>query len=79
MDTVHGAKTSEDIYNNKKVKLSPNRPWRPIGFKTLRIPHCLDNRLTDGGKLVSPTYRPLIYSPETLFLCFWYSLLLEDE
>jgi hypothetical protein len=22
------------------------------------IPHCLDNRLTDGGKVVSPTYRP---------------------
>jgi hypothetical protein len=21
----------------------------------LRIPHCLDNRLTDGGKVVSPT------------------------
>jgi hypothetical protein len=25
----------------------------------LRIPHCLDNRLTDGGKVVSPTHRPL--------------------
>jgi hypothetical protein len=23
----------------------------------LRIPHCLDNRLTDGGKVVSPTHR----------------------
>jgi hypothetical protein len=22
----------------------------------LRIPHCLDNRLTDGGKIVSPTH-----------------------
>jgi hypothetical protein len=38
----------------------------------LRIPHCLDNRLTDGGKVVSPTHRPLLYSPETLFLSFWY-------
>jgi hypothetical protein len=43
----------------------------------LRIPHCLANRLTDGGKVVSPTHRPLLYSPETLFLCFWYSFLLE--
>jgi hypothetical protein len=34
----------------------------------LRIPHCLDNRLTDGGKVVSPTHRPLLYSPEKLFL-----------
>jgi hypothetical protein len=46
------------------------------GCKMLRIPHCLDNRLTNGGKVVSPTHRPLLYSPETLFLCFWYSFLL---
>jgi hypothetical protein len=39
--------------------------------KILRIPHCLDNRLTDGGEVVSSTHRPLLYSPETLFLCFW--------
>jgi hypothetical protein len=24
----------------------------------LRIPHCLDNWLTDGGKVVGPTHRP---------------------
>jgi hypothetical protein len=24
----------------------------------LRIPHCLDNGLTDGGKVVSPTHQP---------------------
>jgi hypothetical protein len=24
----------------------------------LRIPHCLDNRLTDGDEVVSPTHRP---------------------
>jgi hypothetical protein len=24
----------------------------------LRIPHCLDNRLIDGGKIVSPLHRP---------------------
>jgi hypothetical protein len=43
----------------------------------LGIPHCLDSQLTDGGKVVSITHRPLLYSPETLFLCFWYSFLLE--
>jgi hypothetical protein len=47
--------------------------------KMLRIPHCLDNRLTDGGKVVSSTHQPLLYSPETLFLCFWYSFLLEAD
>jgi hypothetical protein len=24
----------------------------------LRIPHCLDNLLTDGGKVVRPTHQP---------------------
>jgi hypothetical protein len=24
----------------------------------LRIPHCLDNRLIDDGKVVSPTHQP---------------------
>jgi hypothetical protein len=24
----------------------------------LRIPHCLDNQLRDGGKVVSPTHQP---------------------
>jgi hypothetical protein len=44
----------------------------------LRIPHCLDNRLTDGGKVVSPTHLPHCF-PEILFFCFWYTFLLEAE
>jgi hypothetical protein len=28
------------------------------GCEMLRIQHCLDNRLTDGGKVVSPMNRP---------------------
>jgi hypothetical protein len=28
----------------------------------LKIPHCLDSRLTDGGKVVSPTHRPRLTS-----------------
>jgi hypothetical protein len=36
----------------------------------LRILHCLDSRLTDGGKAVGLTRRPLLYSPKH------YSLLL---
>jgi hypothetical protein len=38
------------------------------GCEMLRIPRCLDNRLTDGGKVVSPTitildifHRPVFY------------------
>jgi hypothetical protein len=28
------------------------------GCEMLRIPHCLDNRFTDGGKVVSPMHLP---------------------
>jgi hypothetical protein len=45
------------------------------GCEILRIPHCLDNRIIDGGAAPAA-----LYPPETLlFLCFWYSFLLEDE
>jgi hypothetical protein len=37
----------------------------------LRILHCLDNRLTDGGKVVSLTCRPRL----TLRKIFWYFVL----
>jgi hypothetical protein len=63
-----------------KIKAAPVTGLGGLsGCKILRIPHCLDNRLTDGGKVVSPTYRPLLSSPETLFVCLWYSFLLETE
>jgi hypothetical protein len=29
-----------------------DRPWRPIGLWDVK--YCLDSRLTDGGKVVSP-------------------------
>jgi hypothetical protein len=34
----------------------------------LRILHCVDDRLTDGGKVVSPTYRPLSTPQKHYFL-----------
>jgi hypothetical protein len=34
----------------------------------LRIPHCQDNRLTDGGKSVSLKHRLPVYSPKRLFI-----------
>jgi hypothetical protein len=35
----------------------------PQGFETSRLPHFLDNRLKDGGKIVSLTRRPLFTPP----------------
>jgi hypothetical protein len=45
----------------------------------LRIPHYLDNRPTDGGKVVSPMHRLGSSTKEILFFCFWYSFMLEAE
>jgi hypothetical protein len=33
----------------------------------LRNPHCLENRLTDGGMVVSPTHRPLFTLQKHIF------------
>jgi hypothetical protein len=35
------------------------------GSELLGIPHCLDNQLTDGGKVVSLTHRPR-FTPQKL-------------
>jgi hypothetical protein len=45
----------------------------PYGCETSRLPHFLDNRLTDGGEVVSPTVA--LYPQEDS----WYSFLLEAE
>jgi hypothetical protein len=42
----------------QSVRQNPsNRPWRPIVSEMMRIQLYLDNRLTDGGKVVSLTHR----------------------
>jgi hypothetical protein len=47
----------------------------PYGCETLRVPHYLDNRLTDGGEVVSLMRRP----PFTPHEDSWYSFMLEAE
>jgi hypothetical protein len=37
----------------------------------LRIPHCLDNRLTDGGKVVSPMHLSH-FTPQKHFYLYVY-------
>jgi hypothetical protein len=61
-------------FRKVKVKAIAGRegPW---GCETSRLPHFLDSRLVDGGKVVSLTRRPLFTPQED----FWYSFLLEAE
>jgi hypothetical protein len=60
----------------KKSKAIPvtgrEGPW---GCERSRLPHHLDNRLTDGGKVVSLMRRPRFTPQESS----WYSFLLEAE
>jgi hypothetical protein len=60
----------------KKGKATPvtdrDGPW---GCERLRHPHFLDNRLTDGGEVVSLTRRPR-FTPQEYS---WYSFLSEAE
>jgi hypothetical protein len=47
-------------HNNKEGKAIPVRsPGGPQGCKTSRLPHFLENRLTDSNEVVSLTRRPL--------------------
>jgi hypothetical protein len=43
-----------------KVNLSLYRPWRTLGLREVEAPTFSDIRLTDGGKVVSPMYWPLL-------------------
>jgi hypothetical protein len=54
------------------------------GCKILRIQHCLDNRLTDGSKVVNPAHRPRSTPQKHYFLLLvlisissYFSVLLE--
>jgi hypothetical protein len=38
------------------------------GCMMLRIPHCLDNQWTDGGKVVNPAHRPRFTPQNIIFL-----------
>jgi hypothetical protein len=41
------------------IKLFLYRPWRPLGLREVEAPTFSDIGLIDGGKVVSPTRRPL--------------------
>jgi hypothetical protein len=61
--------TRKGLQSKVNVNYPCNRPWRPKVCETSRLPHFLDNRLTDGGE-VSLTKR----QEDS-----WYSFLLEAE
>jgi hypothetical protein len=48
------------LYQLKKIKKAiPVTDHRGLyGCEMLMFPHCIDNQLTDGGRLVGPTHWP---------------------
>jgi hypothetical protein len=63
-----------DLYKKGKATPVTGREGT-LGCETSRLPHFLDNRLTDGGEVVSLTRRPPFTSQEDS----WYSFLLEAK
>jgi hypothetical protein len=59
----------------RSISYPCNRPWSPQGCETLRLPHFLDNQLTDIGEAVSLKSWPPLTPQEHS----WYSFLLEAE
>jgi hypothetical protein len=62
-----------------KVKLSRNRPWRPIGLWDIEDP-TLSRQSAHRWRHGCQPYTPADhYCPVTSLLSFWYSFLLEAE
>jgi hypothetical protein len=59
MEAVEAEEMQNPQSANKNGKAIPvtggTGPW---GCETANLPHFLDNRLTDGGEVVSPMRRP---------------------
>jgi hypothetical protein len=47
------------LFGLVKVKLCLYMPWRPLELREVEVPTFSDIRLINGGKVVSPTRRPL--------------------
>jgi hypothetical protein len=61
------------------ISYSRNRSWRPIGLLDVKDP-TLFRQSTHIWRQGCQLYPPAaLYTPETLFFCFWYSFLLEAE
>jgi hypothetical protein len=54
------------LWVSQKWSYLRDRPWR-----CWEIPHCLDDRLKDGGKAVSPMHRPLSKTKTKLNSMVW--------
>jgi hypothetical protein len=63
------------LYHVKGKAIRVTGRGGPQGCETSRLPHFLDNRLTDGGEVVSLTHRP----PFTQHEYSWHSFLLEAQ
>jgi hypothetical protein len=60
-------------------KYSRNRPWRPIGLWDVKDPTLFRQSAHRWRQGCQPYAPAVLYSPETLCICFWYSFLLEAE
>jgi hypothetical protein len=58
-EEMHFLSAVKGCTRQSKEKFSLYRPWRPVGLRDVEVPTFSDTRLIDGGKVISPTRRPL--------------------
>jgi hypothetical protein len=76
--------TASALSNRTGVLLEASRLWpqmkqRPIGLGGVEDPTLSRQSAHRWRSGCQPYASAALYSPETLFLCFWYSFLLEAE
>jgi hypothetical protein len=77
---VKNVQNYEPLCRKVKVKISLLQAMEAHGLREVEaIPHYLDKRLIDGGKVVSPTRQPHFTPRFLYFKNSWYSFLLEAE
>jgi hypothetical protein len=59
-EIILSSRTAASMHFGGKVKLSLYMPWRTLGLREFEAPTFSDIRLIDGGRVVSPTRRPLL-------------------
>jgi hypothetical protein len=53
----------------EKVKLFLTGRGNLEGYEKLMLPHCADNRFTDGGEVDSVKYRPRSTPQKSFYFC----------
>jgi hypothetical protein len=67
-----GATISGTYFEKKRKYIPHNRPWRTIGLWDVKDPALFWQAAHRWQQGCQPYASAALYSPETLFFCFWF-------